>query len=422
MALGSSSFKIIKAIDKLYLEIPEKIIKKFPNVSFAGNGAINTAFAGSIQATGIGDFQNNESLKSLKTAKSELINSMTCYFALTEFGASQWYFSISRQEHLDNVSLNFNSCPDQAKALAIEIVAFMRSTLVATDSVSYLDGISNDHLKSIYQRRETEINHLESISKSLIFDQEKYRQDLERSFDARRRQLDEDFEVKRQELADKETALKERMDAVDDRQAKHARRAVTLSMKDTLKGRSQEFKLSRGTVGLRSAIEYFSWFLIGFFALLFLITTLSSLKIIGDVSETDIIGLYIKQIALGVAFASTSVFYIRWRNLWFERHAQEEFLLKRQEIDLDRATWAIELASEWVDEKKRDIPEALISKLTNNLFEYQSHEAKNLHPAEDLASLILGSSAKVKLKVNDNEFELNHKGASELKRKLEEEH
>lgn len=420
MALGNMNFKITKSIDKLYLDLPEKIIKKFPGVKYASTANINTSFAGAIQINGIEEFSTNESVKSLKNAKSELVNSMTCYFSLADHGSTQWHFSISRAENLDQVNVNFSSCPDQARNIAIEIMSFMRTTLLAIDSVSYLDGITNEHLKSIYQKRETEINHLESISKSLIFDQEKYRQSLEKSFDERQKKLDADFEIKKQELAGKEKDLKTRMDAVDDRQAKHARRAVTLSMKDTLKGRSQEFKLSQGTVGLRSAIEYFSWFLIGFFALLFLITTLASLKIIGNIADTDMVGLYIKQIALGIAFASTSVFYIRWRNLWFERHAQEEFLLKRQEIDLDRATWAIELASEWVDEKKRDIPEALVSKLTNNLFEYQSHETKNLHPAEDLASLILGSSAKVRLKVNDNEFELNRKGAQDLKKKLEE--
>lgn len=48
------------------------------------------------------------------------------------------------------------------------------------------------------------------------------------------------------------------------------------------------------------------------------------------------------QMLVAIAFASTSVFYIRWTGRWFERYAEEEFLLKRQEIDIDRASWIVE--------------------------------------------------------------------------------
>jgi hypothetical protein len=421
MALGSVTFKITKSIDKLYLDLPEKLTKKF-NVKLGNSQAnISTQFAGAIHPTTIEEFNSNQDLIAIKSTKAELVHSMTVYFTMTDFGGSQWHYSISRQEPLDQININFTSCPDNARGIVLQIVAFIRSTLLATDSVAYLDGITNEHLKSIYQKRETEINHLESISKSLVFDQEKYRQKLESDFENRIKKLEQDFEEKKKDLKAKELELDQKVKTVDDRAAKHARRAVTASLKDELKNRSQEFKLSKGTIQLRNPIEYFSWILIGFFAVLFFITTLVSLKLVGTATDVDMPALYIKQFALGIALVSSSVFYIRWRNLWFERHAQEEFLLKRQEIDLDRATWAIELASEWVDEKKRDIPEGLVTKITNNLFEYQNHEAKNLHPAEDLASLILGSSSKVKLNVGGNEFELNTKGVKNLKKSLSEE-
>ena len=107
---------------------------------------------------------------------------------------------------------------------------------------------------------------------------------------------------------------------------------------------------------------------------------------IGTFDSTRLITIAIRQVVLGLAFGSTSVFYIRWSNRWFERHAKEEFRLKRYEIDLDRASWLVEMALEWKAEKGTEIPDSLLDKLANNLYAEDREEAVDLHPADQVAS------------------------------------
>jgi hypothetical protein len=128
-----------------------------------------------------------------------------------------------------------------------------------------------------------------------------------------------------------------------------------------------------------------------------------------------LITLAIKQIALGLAFASTGVFFIRWNNKWFEKHSTEEFRLKRLEIDIDRASWLVEMAFEWKTEKGTDIPIELINKLGENLFKEDKVEESPLHPSDQLASAILGAASSVSVKVpGGTEVKLDRKGLNKL--------
>ncbi|WP_447599975.1 hypothetical protein [Nitrospira sp. Nam80] len=93
----------------------------------------------------------------------------------------------------------------------------------------------------------------------------------------------------------------------------------------------------------------------------------------------------------GIAIAAAIIFYIRWNNEWFSLHSNEEFRLMRLDLDIDRASWVFEMASEWKDDKGSELPADLIDKLSRNLFVQDAGNNRHpKHPSEDLASALWG--------------------------------
>jgi hypothetical protein len=132
--------------------------------------------------------------------------------------------------------------------------------------------------------------------------------------------------------------------------------------------------------------------------------------------STLMIAAIIKQVAFTIMFVSTAYFFIRWNNQWFQRHANEEFRLKRMELDIDRASWFVEMAFEWKDEKGEEIPVELIERLTHGLFGDDRGDHP-VEPADSLANALIGA-ARFKVKLADGmEVEYDRKGVEKLIRK-----
>jgi hypothetical protein len=108
----------------------------------------------------------------------------------------------------------------------------------------------------------------------------------------------------------------------------------------------------------------------------------------------------LKPIFSGIATAAAVIFYIRWNNAWFHQHANEEFRLKRLDLDIDRASWVVEMALEWKEEKGSEFPSGLADRLSRNLFVDDYQETRHpKHPSEDLASALLGASTSLSMKI-----------------------
>ena len=99
-------------------------------------------------------------------------------------------------------------------------------------------------------------------------------------------------------------------------------------------------------------------------------------------SDTQEIAKLIRFGLSATAFVGTMIFYIRWCDNWFRQHADEEFLLKRLLLDIDRASWIVEMSLEWAEEKGTEIPEELIDRLSNNLFSGKNDISQPTHPSE----------------------------------------
>ena len=75
---------------------------------------------------------------------------------------------------------------------------------------------------------------------------------------------------------------------------------------------------------------------------------------------------------------------------------------------MNRANWVIESCLEWRKETDSPIPNDLLASITNNLFINNETELERvIHPADELASALMGSASKLKLKIGDNEQEFD---------------
>lgn len=417
MALSNVNFKINKLTDKDLIYRVSEVLKeqgmkvKTLTVGFFTGGNLNV----NDPAT-----TSNSELQEILDQNTEIASSFS-FQAFSLDDRQHFTISVNRKaDHPhDQINFSFDSLKDDQRPLANRVVGGMRKKLEAIDSHSVVERHLGDALSAQHKASEDKLQKLEGIASSLIYDQEKYRQQLEGNYQTRVDELKTEHDEKQAKLADREKELEVRLKDVDDRESRHARRALANSIKNTFQERSKKFNLSDGTVQLRRPIQYFTVALLVVLGGLFVVSVAASLKIFGMSAENSPEAI-LRQIGLGIAFASMTVFYLRWNNKWFEKHAEEEFLLKRQEIDIDRASWVVELSSEWLD-RGREIPESLMDKLTANLFAYESKEVEPLHPADQLASAIFGASAKANVKLPNGlgELEFDRKSQKQLQRPLD---
>jgi hypothetical protein len=121
-----------------------------------------------------------------------------------------------------------------------------------------------------------------------------------------------------------------------------------------------------------------------------------------------------------LGMGSSIVFYIRWQDRWSEAHAAEEFRLKRLALDMDRASWLVEVMLEWRKEREgEEIPKELIGPLAAGLFEPGTSSPALRHPAEDILAALLLSPASVDVDLPRGKVTLDRKGLSQMAKKVD---
>jgi hypothetical protein len=171
------------------------------------------------------------------------------------------------------------------------------------------------------------------------------------------------IEAIRTEFGRKEADPQQQREALDQREKDlekadntHARRKIRQDLKTALKERHSKFTLTEDTVSKRRPI-----------ALVFsglMAVTLGAACLFGWLATRDVPQgmapwLPSLRLALSVAaFAGACVYYIRWEDRWSQIHADEEFGLKRLDLDIDRASWLVEVLLEWRGEEDAEVPKA----------------------------------------------------------------
>lgn len=356
--------------------------------------------------------------------------------------------------------------PEQKSAIFDEIVLIRNNNQEAPPPAATIEAIAtiNKQLKPLELERvissskleaesqltaihQATLERLEQLNEDLILKSSEFRENLESKYEEKSKALEREIEEKKNTLeiehnkkaADiekREQSLNERLAQIDDRDNTHARREIRERMLSDIKQRISSFGLSKTTERKRIPIVAGIASLALILATLILHTTTEIhnhetkvLDLIKEISaknnesenpnikanlsipEIDkgaIYWLWIKLSILSFGLAGTILYYIKWQNKWAEQHASTELQLRQFYIDVDRASWVIESCLEWRKETGSTIPKELIASITNNLFKSQQPESeKVIHPADELASALMGSASKLRLKLGDNEMEFD---------------
>jgi|GEM_PF-1999452 len=323
----------------------------------------------------------------------------------------------------DQVTVDFPGGGGNVAALNATLIASVQRHLRFYGRTAATDEVLGTELAEFYRQREDQLHRLQNLSDNIIKANDDYRQRLDEEHDRRRSELDErlaaqlsklqeEYDRKEKLLTKREEELSQQQKTLDDRSSTHARRALRKDLKETLAQRGQSFGLTSGTGRKRMPIHILFVTLVISFSILFTLALLNRLPAIPEVPWIALVRLPFITFAL----AGSLIFYIRWADAWFHQHADEEMRLKRLDLDIDRASWVVEMALEWKDAKGSDIPQELVNRLAANLFESQNLSRVS-HPAEDLASALLGASSNIALKLPQNvELNVDRKGVKQFEK------
>ncbi len=283
-----------------------------------------------------------------------------------------------------------------------KLVALARKHFGAVDTKPFMDFL-DEGTRQLYQSREQDLQKLERMQEGFFRSmadftldqqtkQQEFTRELEAQFVSRQKALEEQHRDRLNQLEAKEAELKKIRAEIDERENRQARRDIYKELKKKLDDRNKTFELTEGTKDRRRVIFGFTLALLGLFLAGFCYCFYKNVVNGG----TDINWIAVgSQIGFAVALIAFATFFIRWNQSWFQKHADEEFKLKRLDLDIDRANWLVELAMEWKNITKSEIPVELIDKLARSLFVTEETKDIDIHPAETLFSALLGKAGSI---------------------------
>ena len=219
---------------------------------------------------------------------------------------------------------------------------------------------------------------------------------LSESFEEKNRALDAKYGERTKGLEASEKELDEQREELDDRSARHARREQLKVLQQKISDCSKAFTLTSDTQKKRNPVHVI------FIALLLFSGGLivRSLFFPATAMEGVELWLTLGRLPLGaLGFGLTAVFYLRWTDQWFRRHADQEFRLQQLALDVDRAGYATEMLLEWQEDKGGELPAIMVDRLTAGLFTDQTTAARVRHPSEDVTSKLLKASSNIRFDV-----------------------
>lgn len=366
-------------------------------------------------------------------------------------------------------SAEFSVLTDTTPEIKIAISKSLQKELGAISHPKLLSTSLPKEYEALLSQHNSMLTRLEELNTQLIETSQTKIQNLDSEYAQKRESLDsnhttkmdelaeryerkeqgllESFSEKNQKLEEKQVELDNRTAKLDDRDNTHVRREIRDKMLSDVKDRIGNFGVSASTNKKRSPVFLGIVFLIVVFTLLLAESlwegsniykkNMAQLEIFRNVSEqiptlkektgispetwakvsatdidkSELYWIWLRSSILSIGLVGSILFYIKWQNRWADHHSNSEFQLQQFYIDVNRANWVIESCLEWRKETNSGIPTVLLKSMTQNLF---MSENKNLeqviHPADELASALMGSASKLKMNIGGNELEINNPG------------
>lgn len=308
----------------------------------------------------------------------------------------------------DTLNLYQQQCPGDSTAF-INLADIIQSRLRASTSAD-IGSLLGPDVQKHFEAREHALNRLESlvIEQNKQLDEQRMQLDaqytervaaLEERHDARLKELEADYNTRQAQLDEQENTLAARTKAIDDRAATHARRD---DRKELLKALTEENRLalSSETSSRRLAVCIAYLSLLVFFAAITIVLFYQA--------ETNDWVQIASRTGATIGTIATAGFFIRWLNLFAMKSATEDFKLKQLQLDVQRASWLVELYFESLTAGgNAELPDELLSRLSRNLFSSEEPEHEAVTATDALASALLNSAGKLRLNIAGNEVEFS---------------
>jgi len=422
--VSDQRIKIPRASDKALISCFRELAK-ITGVSQISINALGFANIGAVDL----DSELPDSLELILKKNSAIIDSITLNLPVLpiSFHRGGNYQPQDKSGIFDEILFrrNQNQGPIDNEMI-IEAIATINKKLKAFDAKRSPAGPSEEQAQfdAIHY---SNIERLESLNEELVKSTHEYRLQLDKEYGEKLRTLEEELINKRAAL-DTEFTYKEaevsaqveefdkKRKELDDSSNTHARREIRRDILKEIKSRQAKFSLTEGTNSLRKPIAIAMIGLITIFVVLAGVSIKEFYDVLQGSDINKIIIAGIKQTIYSAGAIGSVIFLIRWMNRWFELHSQSEFALKHFELDMERASWLVETSLEWKDAKGTAIPPELLESLSNNLFSSEKEKIDPLqHPADQLASALLGSASTIKLKSGDSALEIDPKKLAKSK-------
>jgi hypothetical protein len=337
----------------------------------------------------------------------------------------------------------------------LEIVAFLSQKMNRFELGRISVSDVSPEISQVLAIHQSNLERLEKLNEDLIGKSASFRDAIEHRFEEKVLQHEAQFAEKQaaadglmqaatEKLQQREQLLKEKLATIDDRNNTHVRRDIRDRMLDDVKQRISKFGVSEATEKKRLPVAWGMYLLCTSIVLLigwtfFEISQVEATGFQTHVAAATVVipansasapaaqlqkaveapgfdmsalyWLWARLAVLTLSLFGSIIYYIKWQNRWADQHAANEFQLQQFYIDVNRANWVIESCLEWRKETDSSIPTELLSSITNGLFVNPMSEPERvIHPADELASALMGSASKLKLKVGDGEMEFDKPG------------
>lgn len=361
---------------------------------------------------------DDKNVGSLLSNDGEFISKFYLQFS----NSTQIEVSRDLEKPTDNVLITPTDSSDLHWLLELQSLAQKRLNAVTLSKFTF--PLNSEQQQEFFEIRVALINKLDNLVERLVTETHQYRIKLDGEFSTKtlalestltekQNRMEEELRKKAEELENEKKKFATQVEAYDDRDSKHVRRELFNKVNEEIKRRSEAFRLTTDTINLRSPIKTFS------LALTIIFGIAAAFYSWAEYMTPDTTFSLIRQLkiaAFTLAFGATAIFYIRWENKWFQQHADEEFRIKKMELDMYRSSWLVETALEWRAETQSDLPQYMIEKLAQDIFIWKDSKEDKLHPADQLASAILGASSTVNLRTaGGTEIALDRRALDKLR-------
>lgn len=407
--MNHRDFQVVSASDRDYWEAFRDACPEAGET--IGKCEFTYSIGGSVAISSADDAQSNSAFQTALAIQGRLFNQLKL------FCASGRHVVINRGESppFDKVSIRPLSGDDKNTAAQIKFIAAVEKRLTSK-GLNAAPYISPEQ-QQFFQAQQAAIEKLTSAIAHAGYELEQSRSRLNAEFENREKaqqerllkkeaDLDHRIAHKEKQVDDRNNrnleaidaqraALEEERKKLDDRNATHARRKHQEDIDKIFEAFQTSFGVTRGTTLKGIAVFVFTLAAIGVsgaIAYSYLSATVNA-PTAGEsaVAWVPIVSNIVKAVVFTAISVSLAIFLVNWLNNWFQRHADEEFRLKRLFLDIKRAVWFVETAREWTDKKDAQMPKEIVDRLTAGLFAAEA-PIKADEPRDALANILLGAA------------------------------